>query len=158
MNHEAGPDITGLSSEREAHVTQEAKPDVVKALTAEVVRKACPEEALAGAWKAEDALGMKGVTVALQMERKTVTACEGLSAKVSFGAQAVEYIVTVTGVDADKMRVKYYSWKTQPPYFHEGEYDANAKTLTQDLSRINGQVSTNSVAEAQKLNFVRAQN
>eukprot|EP00931_Biecheleriopsis_adriatica_P035607 TRINITY_DN20508_c0_g1_i1.p1 TRINITY_DN20508_c0_g1~~TRINITY_DN20508_c0_g1_i1.p1 ORF type:complete len:200 (+),score=51.15 TRINITY_DN20508_c0_g1_i1:132-731(+) len=100
--------------------------------------KACLVDHLVGSWKVENALGIDGVTVKLQVGPRGSSECDSVSGVIHYLGKTTEYSITAAQNGEGKLNVKYLNDKASPTYFHEGEFDVGKDTMTEDLGAVNG--------------------
>lgn len=98
----------------------------------------CAVDHLVGNWKVEDALGISGVVVTLQVSPRHSSDCSSVTGKINYLGKTTEYIISAADKGEGKLHVKYLNEQAAPSYFHEGEFDIEKETLNEDLGAVNG--------------------
>ncbi|CAE7265569.1 unnamed protein product [Symbiodinium necroappetens] len=134
-----------LASEMQVELLQRMPMDIRLAASAEVARtdqvaksKACLVDHLVGSWHVENALGIDGVTVLLQISPRSSGVCEDVVGQIHYLGKQTQYAISATALDNGKLHVKYVNKQAEPDYFHEGEYDLAKDSLLEDLGAVNG--------------------
>mmetsp|Transcript_15312 Transcript_15312/g.24409 ORF Transcript_15312/g.24409 Transcript_15312/m.24409 type:complete len:263 (+) Transcript_15312:97-885(+) len=115
---------------------------LVASAGSEVVTKACNLDNLVGSWKVENALGIKGITVVLDVQPRPSSVCSSVVGVIHYIGKTAEYTITATDLGNGKFYIRYTNEKNQPVYFHEGEYDIAKNVLVEDLGVTNGMKSS----------------
>jgi len=120
------------------HTSLSTSPEA-EALQAMLKHKSCAVDHLVGNWKVENALGIDGVTVALQVAARSGSECLTVTGNVQYLGKETEYTIFATDGKDGKLHVKYLNDKATPSYYHEGHFDLAHDVLIEDLGSVNGE-------------------
>eukprot|EP00930_Biecheleria_cincta_P064891 TRINITY_DN5057_c0_g1_i1.p1 TRINITY_DN5057_c0_g1~~TRINITY_DN5057_c0_g1_i1.p1 ORF type:complete len:207 (+),score=57.24 TRINITY_DN5057_c0_g1_i1:75-695(+) len=113
----------------------------------------CAVDHLVGSWKVENALGIDGVVVTLQVSPRLSTDCDSVMGEIHYLGKNTQYAISAVDKGDGKLHVKYLNDQAEPEYFHEGEFDVEKGVLVEDLGAVNGERQN----ENMLLQFSRAQ-
>mmetsp|Transcript_52050 Transcript_52050/g.63744 ORF Transcript_52050/g.63744 Transcript_52050/m.63744 type:complete len:195 (+) Transcript_52050:121-705(+) len=98
----------------------------------------CLLDHLVGSWHVQNALGIDGVTVLLDVSHRPSKECHQVTGQIHYLGKQTEYQISALPLDSGKLYVKFMNDKADPAYFHEGEYDITKDVLFEDLGAVNG--------------------
>ena len=101
-------------------------------------QKVCLLDHLVGSWHVQNALGIDGVTVLLQISDRSSKDCHQVTGEIHYLGKQTQYQISAMPLDTGKLYVKFMNDKADPVYFHEGEYDLAKDILFEDLGAVNG--------------------
>eukprot|EP00913_Durusdinium_trenchii_P014754 g13839.t1 len=127
-----------LAAEMQVELLQRMPMDIrLAGETAANATKSCLLDHLVGSWHVQNALGIDGVTVLLQVERPTAE-CHQATGEIHYLGKQTQYKISALPLDTGKLYVKFMNDQADPVYFHEGEYDLAKDVLFEDLGAVNG--------------------
>ncbi|CAJ1382143.1 unnamed protein product [Effrenium voratum] len=101
-------------------------------------QKVCLLDHIVGSWHVQNALGIDGVTVLLQVAPRSSTSCDEVPGQIHYLGKKTQYTISAEPLDAGKLHVKFLNNEADPAYFHEGHYDITKDALSEDLGMVNG--------------------